>query len=531
VGILRDNLNAVQPKQQLDKRCLIEASGLGVNYVLGNKREDIQSLAYNTLFRKRTNKVFWALKNIDLTCFSGDILGIIGSNGAGKTTLCKVVSGLLRPDAGEIRINGKVASLLSLGTGFNPQLSGRENVFLNGMMLGLSKRDCTELLPEIIRFSGLEKFIDQPIKHYSSGMKARLGFSIAAMLNPEILVVDEALSVGDLEFQERAAEKMQEIVSKANMVMVVTHQVSFVEKYCNRAIWIDKGSIKASGLPSEVVSMYKDSLPRSPQKKRVLDISLQTTKMESGLNNIPVVVAQNVGVKFFLTQSKKAKNQHEKTAAFFPLHNKKTRSFWALEDVSFSINEGEIVGIIGPNGAGKSTLCKVLSGILKADKGEVYVKGNTTALLSLGMGFNEQLTGRDNIYLNGMMLGISKKRLQLLYDEIVNFSGLMKFMEKPIKYYSSGMKSRLAFSIAAIIKPDVFIIDEVLSVGDAAFYEKASAKIQEMIGRAKAVIVVTHNMMFVDKVCTRGIWLENGTIKFDGSCKEAVAMYKQSKTS
>ena len=199
-----------------------------------------------------------------------------------------------------------------------------------------------------------------------------------------------------------------------------------------------------------------------------------------------------------------------------------------LNDVTLSVNEGEIVGIIGRNGAGKSTLCRLISGILKPDRGTIFVEGQTTALLSFGAGFNIQLTGRDNVYLNGMMLGIPKKELRHIYTDIVKFSGLGHFIDQPVKKYSSGMKSKLGFSIAAMIKPDVFVIDEALSTGDIAFYEKASAKIQDLITIAKSVIVVTHNMAFVQKVCTRTIWIDGGIVKFDGSSKKAVDVYRQS---
>lgn len=494
---------------------LIEAKNLGVKYVLGRGREDIQSWAYS-LFKKRKKGDFWALKDVSFCGCPGDILGIIGSNGAGKTTLCKAVSGLLRPDTGEIRINGQVSALLSLGTGFNQELSGEENVFLNGMMLGLSKKEIMNMLPEIIAFSGLQRFIEQPLKYYSSGMKARLGFSIAAMIEPEILVLDETLSVGDLAFSERAAQKMQEIVAKAKMIMVVTHQVAFVQKYCNKALWIDKGSLMASGSPDEVVSAYQATIAERPKTTRI--INLFETKTKAG--TAEVAVAKQLGVKFML----KAGNSGSHKSRW-----RRKEPFWPLKDVSFTVHEGDIVGIIGPNGAGKSTLCRLLSGILKADKGEFFVDGAVTALLTFGTGFNMQLTGRDNIYLNGMMLGIPQKRLTHLYEDIVEFSGIGRFIDQPVKNYSSGMKSRLGFSVAAMIKPDLFIIDEALSVGDASFYEKASAKIQELIGRAKAVIVVTHNMSFVEKVCTRAIWLEDGIIKFDGDPKETVSQYRQSK--
>lgn len=527
MGLLNNKcIKDIYLEQTNPKKTLIKFRNLGIKYILGNRREDIQSIIYNNLFRwrkKQAQNVFWALKDINFTGYTGDILGVIGSNGAGKTTLCKVIAGILRSDAGEVDIGGRVSALLSLGAGFNQELSGRENVFLNGMMLGFSQKECHDFLSQIINFSGLVRFIDQPVKYYSSGMRARLGFSIAVMVEPEILIVDEALSVGDLEFNERAAQKMQDIVKKASMVIVVTHQTDFVLKYCNRALWIDKGSVGAIGCPDEVVSLYRSLLTKVVKTKPV-DINLHATKSYLGVNG--VVDVNSLGIRFLLKKISKTENNKK----FFikELFDSKSQPFWALEDVNLKINEGDIVGVIGPNGAGKSTLCRVLTGILRADKGKVFVTGDTTALLSLGAGFNDQLTGRDNIFLNGLMLGIPKKKLKPLYKQIVEFSGLEKFMDRPLKQYSSGMRARLGFSIAVMIEPDVFIIDEALSVGDALFYEKASTKIQELIGRAKAVIIVTHNMAFVERVCTRALWMENGIIKFDGNPKEAVVEYKQS---
>lgn len=521
MSILREVIET-NPHQTNIGKPLIEARDLGVKYVIGNKREDIQSLTYN-LFRKRSRGEFWALKSVNFVGRSGDILGIIGSNGAGKTTLCRVVSGLLRPDTGEIKVDGKVSALLSLGAGFKQELSGEENIFLNGTMLGLSKKEVENLIPEIIEFSGLHHFINQPLKYYSSGMKSRLGFSIAAMIEPEILVLDETLSVGDLEFTERAAQKMQEIVKKARMIIVVTHQVDFVKKFCTQALWIDKGSVKVGGCPEDVVALYKESIIGVPKTTRV--INLIETKPQSGVSQ--VAGAEQLGVKFNLV-GKSPANDDKAGIIKKILRKKNEKTFWALKDISFTVQEGEIVGIIGPNGAGKTTLCRVLSGILKADKGKVFVNGDITALLTFGTGFNMQLSGGDNIFLNGMMLGIPKKKLADLYSDIIEFSDLEKFIDQPIKHYSSGMRSRLGFSIAALIRPDVFIIDEALSVGDASFYEKASTKIQELIGMAKAVIVVTHNLDFVQKVCTRSLWIGDGVIKYDGNSKEAVAHYRKS---
>ena len=276
-----------------------------------------------------------------------------------------------------------------------------------------------------------------------------------------------------------------------------------------------------------MVKLYKESILQKPQAaKKVGVVNFKKTESISGATGI--IEAKNLGLKFSLSANRNSNdNGTDGNKRFW---RKRKRSFWALKDISFSVNEGDVVGVIGRNGAGKTTLCRLISGILKPDRGHISVKGRTTALLSFGAGFNIQLTGRDNVYLNGMMLGIPKKELRRIYSDIVEFSGIAKFIDQSVKNYSSGMRSRLGFSIAAMIKPDVFVLDEALSAGDIAFYEKASVKIQELITIAKSVIVVTHNMAFVEKVCTRAIWIDDGIVKFDGNSNEAVEVYRQSVT-
>lgn len=488
----------------------VEAKGVGVTYSLGTKRDDLKSLVFKTLLQRERRQTVWSLKDVDFTATSGDIVGIIGPNGAGKTTLCKVIAGLLRPDEGHIQVEGRVFSLLALGTGFHPEQSGRENAIVNAMTLGWSREEAVSFLPDIIAFAELEQFIDQPLKTYSAGMKARLAFAVAAMAQADILIIDEALSVGDVHFNAKAAAKMQELVGQARLVLVVTHSMDFVQKYCTRAVWIEKGRIRAVGSPKDMVRQYKESIPQvKPQVVR----SIEFRQTEERSTSVPVVVAEGVGLNF-------------------PMHNRsgsvQQQEFWPLKDVSFTVNQGDILGIIGRNGAGKTTLCRMLSGILRPDRGRLQVNGETTALLTLGTGFNHQLTGRDNVFLNGMMLGLPKKRLIDLYDDIAAFSGIGDFINRPVKQYSRGMVSRLGFSVAAIIQPDIFLIDEALAVGDLAFYEKASTKMQELMDQAKAVIVVTHDMSFVHKVCTRAIWLENGTVTADGPAKDVAAEYQAS---
>ncbi len=459
------------------------------------------------------------MRDVGFAGYAGDVLGIVGANGVGKTTLCRVLCGLLRPDRGTVVTRGSVSALLSLGTGFNVQLSGRENVFLNGMMLGLSKRYLTELFPHIVAFAELDRFIDQPLKSYSTGMRARLGFSIAAMLEPEILILDEALSVGDPAFSEKAGNKIRELIRKTKLVIVVAHQLSFIETYCTRALWLHNGVVWANGSVREVLRLYTEDLPVATTRKKIVSLNVTLSKPSS----VPVVIVRDLGVRFSLQAAFPSREKRNSWGWF-----KRKPRFWALRDASLEVYEGDVLGVIGPNGAGKTTLCRVLSGLLRADTGEVNVEGEVAALLTFGVGFHGQLSGRDNIFLNGMMLGIPKKRLAKLYESIVEFSGLEKFIDEPLKHYSWGMRSRLGFSIAAMIEPDIFIIDEALSAGDAAFSERASAKIQELITRAKAVIVVTHNMEFVEKVCTRAVWMDAGKVQFVGNPVDAVHRYRQS---
>lgn len=202
--------------------------------------------------------------------------------------------------------------------------------------------------------------------------------------------------------------------------------------------------------------------------------------------------------------------------------------FWALKDVSFSVKEGEVLGIVGHNGAGKSTLLKVISGILKPTKGSVSISGSVVPMLELGSGFDMELTGRENIFLNGAILGYSQAFLKSKYDQIVAFSELNEFMEVPLRNYSSGMVMRLAFSIASVVNPDVLIVDEILAVGDAAFQEKSKARMLELMGGGTTVLFVSHSLEQVRQVCDRVLWLEHGTMRGIGPTDEMCNRYEQS---
>ena len=199
--------------------------------------------------------------------------------------------------------------------------------------------------------------------------------------------------------------------------------------------------------------------------------------------------------------------------------------FWALREVTFQVAKGEILGIVGPNGAGKSTLCLSLCQILHPDEGKVDVHGSVSTLLTLGTGFNKALSGRDNIYLHGAFLGFTTRQIDAMVEDIIDFAELGDFIDAPVKTYSSGMMARLGFAIAVRIEPEILIIDEVLGVGDETFKDKCQAKIQELIGRAKAILIVSHAARFIQKFATRVMWLHEGRIKMLGDPDEVVQSY------
>ncbi|OOG68170.1 hypothetical protein B0E43_22475 [Algoriphagus sp. A40] len=215
-------------------------------------------------FGLEDDSVFWALKEISFEVKEGEVLGIIGRNGAGKSTLLKILSQITEPTSGKIEIKGRVASLLEVGTGFHPELSGRDNIYMNGTILGMTRREIDSKLDEIIDFSGVEKFIDTPVKFYSSGMKVRLGFSVAAHLDPEILIIDEVLAVGDYEFQKKCLGKMEDVSkNQGRTVLFVSHNMSAVQNLCSRAIFLDQGQLIASGETGEIVDSYLNRVSNS----------------------------------------------------------------------------------------------------------------------------------------------------------------------------------------------------------------------------------------------------------------------------
>ncbi|MFC1584224.1 ABC transporter ATP-binding protein [Fibrobacterota bacterium] len=279
---------------------VISIQGIGKRYRIGLEEEkhdtffgklvaqisapvrNLKKLKSLTSFKKtadgESEDIIWALKNVSFDIFQGEIVGLIGLNGAGKSTLLKILSKITVPTNGKATIKGRIGSLLEVGTGFHPELTGRENVYLNGTILGMSKKEIDRKFEEIVEFSEVGKFIDTPVKRYSSGMRVRLGFSVAAHLDPEILLIDEVLAVGDVAFQQKCLGKMGDVATEGRTVVFVSHNMEMIQRLCPRTILLENGEKKGDGDTNDIISMYfnqpflkvkkSDSLYDAPRKKQ-----------------------------------------------------------------------------------------------------------------------------------------------------------------------------------------------------------------------------------------------------------------------
>jgi lipopolysaccharide transport system ATP-binding protein len=251
---------------------VIQAEGLGKRYRRGlhaRRSDTLRDLFTNFIrsplaaFRPSQYETFWALRDVSLEVSEGEVLGLIGRNGAGKTTLLKILARITRPTSGWAEIRGRVRSLLEVGTGFHGELSGRENTYLSGSILGMSKREIDRKFDEIVAFAEIEKFIDTPVKHYSSGMYVRLAFAVAAHLEPEILLVDEVLAVGDINFQKKCLGKMGDVARAGRTIVLVSHQMNAMRRMCHRVVWIDAGHVRQNGPVDTVVNAYESAMSKN----------------------------------------------------------------------------------------------------------------------------------------------------------------------------------------------------------------------------------------------------------------------------
>ena len=247
----------------------IRVEGIGKLYPVGERERyrqlrDALARAFRGAFQSKSQPKdsIWAVRDVSFTVDQGEVVGLIGRNGAGKSTLLKLLARITRPTVGHAEIHGRIGSLLEVGTGFHPELTGRENVFLSGAILGMKKAEIRRKFDEIVAFAEVERFLDSPLKHYSSGMHMRLAFAVAAHLEPEILLVDEVLAVGDAAFQKKCLGKMQDVSRHGRTILFVSHNMAAVRKLCQRVLWIDAGSIRISGSTDRVVGSYESAMAR-----------------------------------------------------------------------------------------------------------------------------------------------------------------------------------------------------------------------------------------------------------------------------
>lgn len=241
---------------------MIELENVSMRFNLGIEKDFSIKQAFVNFFsfkkrkKDKKNETFWALNDVSLKVKKGEVVGLIGSNGAGKSTLLKVISGVMKPTKGKVIVNGDISPMIELGAGFDMNLTARENIYLNGAILGYSKKFLIEKFDEIVEFSELREFLDVPVKNFSSGMIAKLAFSIATIVNPQILIVDEILSVGDIKFQEKSKNKMMEMITGGTTVLYVSHSIDSIKSLCTKVVWLEHGKIIKMGDPKEICDEY-----------------------------------------------------------------------------------------------------------------------------------------------------------------------------------------------------------------------------------------------------------------------------------
>ncbi len=241
----------------MKKSIAVHAKNISKKYILHHEKPTLTE----NLFKRKEE--FWALKDINLKIKKGQKLGIIGPNGAGKSTLLKIICGISAPTTGEIETHGKIASLIDVEAGFHPDLTGQENVFINGLLLGMGKKEIKNKFDQILKFSGIGKFIDAPLNTYSSGMKLRLGFSVAVHSDPDILIIDEIISAGDEDFQRKSYQKMQSMFEKNKTIIFASHNLEEIKNLCPQSVLIEKGKIKTRGKSKRVISQYLDTMKKN----------------------------------------------------------------------------------------------------------------------------------------------------------------------------------------------------------------------------------------------------------------------------
>lgn len=262
--------------------------------------------AIPNLFKKTTESTFWALQDVSFNVAKGEAVSIIGPNGAGKSTILKIIAGVMEPNKGNVKINGRVSALIEVGAGFHPDLTGRENIYLNGSVMGMTRKEINEKFDSIVDFAGFSEFLDTPVKRYSSGMYLRLGFAVAAHIEPDVLLVDEVLAVGDMVFQRKCLNKIEELRNKNTTILFVSHNLHSVEGICNKAIFLNEGRIEEEGKAKEVIQTYQNFVSKEMSKEVKKEFDLPTDFSSKEIDITDIQFFDNNGNKknLFFTKEK-----------------------------------------------------------------------------------------------------------------------------------------------------------------------------------------------------------------------------------
>ncbi len=592
-----------------------------------------------------------ALRDVDLEVRRGEAVGIIGPNGAGKSTLLRLLAGVISPTRGHVETSGRIGAMIDLGLGFHPALSGTDNALIAGALLGVDRPTMERRLPEIARFSGLDDVMDAPLGEYSSGMVARLGFATAINVDADVLLVDEVLSVGDREFQERCLQQIARMVDAGTTLLFVSHDTPVVRAVCDRVVVVRDGQLVDDGPAAEVIDGYLGRrgprLASGPPAARIdrldlaeellqphqpaelvadvtverpadvvaleatltmpsidpdlviaraqadlppallapgshhLEIRTSPIPLEGGRLRLTVSLLDDdgaawshescelamdgpvrirkpmyaVGSTVRLTPTEptdrsvppppppppeRALVRCEGVTKVFPSHRRgaalasalllpdrlgRRGGTVALDGVDVAVAPGECVGIIGPNGAGKSTLLRCIAGIMRPDSGTVQVDGRVIPILELGVGFQPDLTGWENLEITWHLMGLDGGELGARQEQIVRFSGVGDAMDRPIKHWSTGMRARLGFSLAAHAPGDVLLVDELLAVGDLEFQRQATERVESLRDDGRAVLLVSHDLRLVGTLCNRAVRLEHGRVVDAGPTDAVIDRY------